>query len=426
MSNYDNLTDEEYLNHPKITSLNKTQRIMTNIVKNFRAQQEAEKKRQEIEERKKQYDAKYSISDTALNNPFTRTAVMAAKGINDAVIDTANMLPGINLNRHDDVAPQNKYEQFIKDTSQLGYDGAVATVALRGLGNTGVLGAGKSFVSKAMRSLANVPMKEVAGSAGTIAAARNLIEPENPYTSMATDFLGAAMYPNVANLGAAGKNLYMHARSSLADKINVMKYHPQIDEIARNIATKGPYTKEIELGPLSKKHVDELNNIRTEHGVYEPGAQEKLAKRYQYDDNLKIYDWGLEHMHDRRIVGNGYSPKSVAENVVKTVYNPYTVVNQSQQSIKKRATMGHIQTMIHPNNKIPEKVFVSTHSEKGYPMFKGFYKRELGRTLKEFELYEKALENNKIPGPYKYKTKKYIPASTIGFANARFDTSVDE
>lgn len=104
MSNYDNLTDEEYLNHPKITSLNKTQRIMTNIVKNFRAQQEAEKKRQEIEERKKQYDAKYSISDTALNNPFTRTADMAAKGINDAVIDTANMLPGINLNRHDDVA----------------------------------------------------------------------------------------------------------------------------------------------------------------------------------------------------------------------------------------------------------------------------------------------------------------------------------
>lgn len=32
MGSYDNLTDEEYLNHPKITSLNKTQRIMTNIV----------------------------------------------------------------------------------------------------------------------------------------------------------------------------------------------------------------------------------------------------------------------------------------------------------------------------------------------------------------------------------------------------------
>ena len=45
MSSYDNLTDEEYLNHPKITSLNKTQRIMTNIVKNIRAQQEAEKRK---------------------------------------------------------------------------------------------------------------------------------------------------------------------------------------------------------------------------------------------------------------------------------------------------------------------------------------------------------------------------------------------
>lgn len=426
MSNYDNLTDEEYLNHPKITSLNKTQRIMTNIVKNFRAQQEAEKKRQEIEERKKQYDAKYSISDTALNNPFTRTAVMAAKGINDAVIDTANMLPGINLNRHDDVAPQNKYEQFIKDTSQLGYDGAVATVALRGLGNTGVLGAGKSFVSKAMRSLANVPMKEVAGSAGTIAAARNLIEPENPYTSMATDFLGAAMYPNVANLGAAGKNLYMHARSSLADKINVMKYHPQIDEIARNIATKGPYTKEIELGPLSKKHVDELNNIRTKHGVYEPGAQEKLAKRYQYDDNLKVYNWGLGHMHDRRIVGNGYSPKSVAENVVRTVYNPYSVVGHSEKAIKDPRNYGHIQTMIHPSNQTSGKVFISTHSDEGNPILKSFHKRQSERTQKDFPSYKAALDNNKIPGPYKYNAKKYIPASTIGFANTRFDTSVNE
>lgn len=47
MGSYDHLTDEEYLNHPKITSLNKTHRIMTNIVKNIRAQQEAEKKKVE-------------------------------------------------------------------------------------------------------------------------------------------------------------------------------------------------------------------------------------------------------------------------------------------------------------------------------------------------------------------------------------------
>ncbi len=46
MGSYDHLTDEEYLNHPKITSLNKTHRIMTNIVKNIRAQQEAEKQKQ--------------------------------------------------------------------------------------------------------------------------------------------------------------------------------------------------------------------------------------------------------------------------------------------------------------------------------------------------------------------------------------------
>ncbi len=426
MGSYDNLTDEEYLNHPKITSLNKTQRIMTNIVKNIRAQQEAEKKRQEIEERKKQYEAKYGMYDIALNNPLTRTTVMAAKGINDAVIDTANMFSGVNLNRHDDVAPQNKYEEFVKDASRLGYEGAAEVIALQGLGGAGGLGTGKSLISKAAHSLAKTPMKEVAGSAGTISAARNLVEPENPYTAVATDFLGAAMYPSVANLGIAGKNLYMHARSNLADRVNVMKYRSQIDEMAKNMTVKDPYVKKIELGPLSKKHVDELNRIRTENHVYEPSGNNPVPPEYQYNDNFSVHDWGLKHMRERRIENNGYSPKSVATNVVKTVYNPYTVVNQSKKSIDEKTTMGHIQTMIHPQNKLPGRVFISTHSEKGYPMFKGFYQENYINTQKDFPLYKNALENHKIPGPYEYKTKKYMPASTIGFATARIDSSIGD
>lgn len=426
MSSYDNLTDEEYLNHPKITSLNKTQRIMTNIVKNIRAQQEAEKKRQEIEERKKQYEAKYGMYDIALNNPFTRTTVMAAKGINDAVIDTANMLPGVNLNRHDDVAPQNKYEEFVKDAFRLGYEGAAEVIALQGLGGAGGLGAGKSLISKAAHSLAKTPMKEVAGSAGTISAARNLVEPENPYTAVATDFLGAAMYPSVANLGVAGKNLYMHARSNLADRVNVMKYRSQIDEMAKNMTVKDPYVKKIELGPLSKKHVDELNRIRTENHVYEPSGNNPVPPEYQYNDNFSVHDWGLKHMRERRIENNGYSPKSVATNVVKTVYNPYSVVSQSEKAIGDPQHFGHIQTMIHPNNQTSGKVFLSTHSGAGYPILKSFHKRQSDRTLKDFPLYKNALENHKIPGPYEYKTKKYMPASTIGFATARIDSSTDD
>lgn len=306
------------------------------------------------------------ISETLINSPIAKGLALGSRNILNSPVNPVgqiakltNVAGGGNYELPESLQlegteAKNATERAIEQSMGLAHD----SYGLARIGNVlkakGLLGSGSSKISKISQALltGNEGVATASGfGAGTLLGA---MDPKSTAGQVAATMVGGIAGGGVKSaIGSVGKSIInpLYVNSAKKSVIKQME--------------KGAFN-DVNFGFLAPKKVKELNAIRD---------IEKVA--HLENGNLIIPKNVMQHLHERRVLGNKMTPNEVADMVVNAFHGKENIIG--------KGSFPHIQSIIDVQNNPANVGYISMNPANKKTVVKTAFKEDVGRAVKRTE-----------------------------------------